>query len=177
VSIEKDLARFWARVNKNGPVHPVLGTACWIFGMLGHPERTDRNTYARFKGLPAHRWAYKVSVGPIPAGLLVCHRCDVPKCVRPDHLFVGTHMDNMRDMVAKGRQRAATGPRLGPAIYTPCPPIPRAPPTQPPPPPEPAWIQESLAAIAALMAKATPVYMNVRSCAGITMEQFYAGKP
>jgi len=50
-----------------------------------------------------HRIAYELVVGPIPDGLLVLHHCDNRRCVRPDHLFVGTYTDNNRDTAAKGR--------------------------------------------------------------------------
>lgn len=52
-----------------------------------------------------HRQAYEEAYGPIPPGAFVCHHCDTPACYEPTHLFVGSHADNMADMVRKGRGR------------------------------------------------------------------------
>jgi hypothetical protein len=57
----------------------------------------------RRKRVGAHRRAWILTYGPIPAGMLVCHRCDNPPCVEPTHLFLGTPKDNVRDCMAKGR--------------------------------------------------------------------------
>lgn len=83
-------------------------TGCWLF-----KGPYTSFGYGKFrvlrKHLTAHRASYETFVGPIQEGLFVCHRCDVPRCIRPEHLFLGTPLDNMQDMVAKGRAR--TGPR------------------------------------------------------------------
>ena len=52
-----------------------------------------------------HRFVYEQMIGPIPAGKEVCHRCDIGVCVNPNHLFLGNHQENMRDMAKKGRAR------------------------------------------------------------------------
>lgn len=100
-------ARYWAKVAKDGPtLVPELGR-CWrwtasttSFG-YGQLNPGWRNAAP----VRAHRVSWEIHNGPIPAGLDVLHRCDNPPCSNPDHLFLGTALDNMRDMIAKGRAR------------------------------------------------------------------------
>ena len=88
--------RFWAQVLKTD--------GCWLWTGRRDGVGYGTITHGR-RRIGSHRLAYELQVGPIPSGLWVLHRCDVRLCVRPDHLFVGTHTDNMRDCVSKGRHR------------------------------------------------------------------------
>ena len=90
--------RFWKYVDKRSD--------CWLW-----TGAVDRRGYGRFR-LPhghigSHRFIYIALNGAIPPGLFVCHSCDIPACVNPEHLWVGTPDENMADMRAKGR---ATNP-------------------------------------------------------------------
>ena len=91
--------RFWAKV----PERPDVG--CWIWAgtsISGYPAiRMGRKNEP---WLRAHRVSYEIHHGPVPEGLFICHKCDTPRCVRPDHLYAGTHVDNMRDMHERGRE-------------------------------------------------------------------------
>lgn len=82
-------------------VEPDLNSGCWIWG-LAH----FKNGYGAVSNMSerlAHRLSYRAFIGKIPDGLFVCHKCDTAPCVNPDHLFVGTHSENMLDMSSKGR--------------------------------------------------------------------------
>ena len=58
----------------------------------------------------AHRLSWEVANGrPVPPGMVICHKCDVPLCINPDHLFLGTDADNMADKMKKGRHRFFSG--------------------------------------------------------------------
>jgi len=108
--------RFWFKVEKTDD-----GDGCWLwtgfrnrggYGLIGICE--GGKTVA---SISASRQAWIFTHGPIPDGLQVCHHCDNPPCVRPDHLFLGTGKQNIQDAVSKGRMlgRTRTQP-LGPKI-------------------------------------------------------------
>jgi hypothetical protein len=83
---------------------------CWLWsgriGSHGYGAASGQRCHK-----DAHRLSYSAFKGEIPTGLHVLHKCDVRCCVNPDHLFVGTQSDNMRDMHAKGRGRGSMKPR------------------------------------------------------------------
>jgi HNH endonuclease len=103
--------RFWDRVGKKTSGGCILwtGTICKGYGVINEGGRS----------LKAHRISYELMIGPIPEGLRVLHDCpdgDNPRCINPQHLWLGTDADNMADKVSKGRGRAGVGERNRAAI-------------------------------------------------------------
>ena len=84
--------------------------SCWLWKGATTPKgygQINIRTNGKTKLITAHRYSWQVHHGPIPEGMHVCHHCDTPPCVNPDHLFLGTYEDNMMDMILKGRQPRA----------------------------------------------------------------------
>ncbi len=85
---------FWSKVKR--------GTGCWEWQASCYTDGYGRYIINRTIRC-AHRVSYEMGHDPIPKGMLVCHTCDNPPCVRPSHLFLGTYKDNMIDASRKGR--------------------------------------------------------------------------
>ena len=88
------------------------GPSCWLWlaGTTGSLGYGSFWVPASGRMVAAHRVSWELTEGPIPEAYLVLHHCDTPPCVRPSHLFLGTQLDNMRDMVAKRRNFQVTHP-------------------------------------------------------------------
>ena len=103
----KQVARFWARVDTSGECWEWTGYRMPKMGYgamyLGYKKERTSSGHAWPIGMTAHRFSWVLHFGSIPEGQWVLHRCDNPPCVRPDHLWLGTKGDNVRDMYAKGR--------------------------------------------------------------------------
>lgn len=88
--------KFWSRVEKT--------KTCWIW-KASIVDSGYGHFYLDGKQIRAHRMAWILTKGQIPKNKFVCHHCDIPACVRPAHLFIGTAKDNTQDMINKNRKK------------------------------------------------------------------------
>ena len=95
------------RVTKGG-CWEVVSHCC---NQWGYPMITRRG-----RRLQPHRLLWAEKNGPVPRGMFICHTCDNPRCINPDHLFLGSHQDNMADMRSKGRSADHSGEKNNNAI-------------------------------------------------------------
>jgi hypothetical protein len=94
--------RFWSKVD----IRSDEDCWMWLASVVRHYGQFEINVNGAWKPAKAHRVAWELSHGcDVPAGLLICHTCDIPLCVNPRHLYVGTDLDNMHDKMARGRWR------------------------------------------------------------------------
>jgi len=98
----------------------VTPSGCWEWQGARIPKGYGYMSVSAVKGVPkhvyVHRLAWEVTNGPIPPDKHVCHRCDNPPCINPDHLWLGTNVENRHDSIAK--RRWARGEWAGPAKLT-----------------------------------------------------------
>ena len=94
---DKDIQRFWSKVDIN-----LNNNSCWEWTACHNLKRYGLFYFSN-KMYSAHRIAYMIERGNIPEEMFVCHRCDNPTCVNPNHLFIGTYLDNVRDRDIKNR--------------------------------------------------------------------------
>ena len=107
--------RFWDKFER-----PEEG--CWNWNAskdsYGYGYIGRRNKSAGSACIRSHRLSWMLWNGPIPDGMCICHKCDNPSCVNPDHLFLGSHKDNMQDMFSKERRKSVKGENHGLAKLT-----------------------------------------------------------
>jgi hypothetical protein len=116
VLTETRLSNFWSKVDKESS-----STDCWLW--TGAKQGGRGGKYGAFQlgwkiQKRAHRLSFEIANGPIPDGMMVCHVCDVPLCVNPAHLFLGTAKENIDDMDAKNRRVSCKGQRNGASKLT-----------------------------------------------------------
>ena len=91
--------RFWPKVDKSSSLD-----GCWLWTGAKSPLGYGK-FYLPDGTTQAHRFSWTLVNGPVPHGMYICHHCDNPPCVNPNHLFIGDHYDNMADMSIKGRSQ------------------------------------------------------------------------
>lgn len=93
--------------------------SCWLWtaGVRGNSHKYG-SVWFRGRNWSAHRVSWVLHFGEIPNGMLVLHKCDVPLCVNPAHLFTGTNQDNTQDCIRKGRRGKVCGEFNGRAVFT-----------------------------------------------------------
>ncbi len=109
--------RFWMAVTKDGPILRGMKTRCWVWTkhrcVLGYGKFKDKGCVPWL----AHRFSWRLVHGSLPDNLCICHHCDNPSCVNPDHLFLGTPKDNVKDMTVKGRRVDHRGEQHGRSVF------------------------------------------------------------